>query len=336
MSKRIFLPVYILGIAIGGCSIHPLPEDTARDSTFDIVKKIRCEAREAIATAAGEKILTLGELKQELQEISSRAKNKEKIKADVETYAKTLLSEGFKEAAIGYDFQFTINEGNSAEGSTTFAFPFSNGKALFTVGLGETKDRKSDRSFDLVEKFWELMVDPEAYCETGPAWRYPITGSIGLDEVVRTYIKLQRLGSLEKTFKKEKTEGSSGGGGASNISAFTDVLTFTTSYSGGVDASLEVNPVVHDLRLTKASASLGGDRKDIHKVTIGFVKEFDIEKKAPKTAKVKKGQNLYTYRLGPSPLAPPTIIEPASPSDTKAEMRELLQRRRNEGAWRRE
>ena len=37
-----------LAVAIGGCSIHPLPEDITGVSTYHIVRQIRCEARQAV------------------------------------------------------------------------------------------------------------------------------------------------------------------------------------------------------------------------------------------------------------------------------------------------
>src|SRR5262245_65062276 len=34
-----------LAFGLAGCSMHPLPEDVSRTSTFDIVERIRCEAK---------------------------------------------------------------------------------------------------------------------------------------------------------------------------------------------------------------------------------------------------------------------------------------------------
>src|SRR5262245_55792894 len=34
-----------LASGLAGCSMHPLPEDVSRASTFDIVERIRCEAQ---------------------------------------------------------------------------------------------------------------------------------------------------------------------------------------------------------------------------------------------------------------------------------------------------
>jgi hypothetical protein len=50
-TVKICFTIVFSGIA-AGCSIHPLPEDFAGVSTHDIVQKVRCEAREALAKHA--------------------------------------------------------------------------------------------------------------------------------------------------------------------------------------------------------------------------------------------------------------------------------------------
>ena len=65
-----------------------------------------------------------------------------------------------------------------------------------------------------------------------------------------------------------------GGDRSRDVSDFSDVLTFTTTYSGSVSPSIELSPVSHDFRLASATANLGGERKDIHSVTIALVKDL--------------------------------------------------------------
>ena len=77
--------------------MHPLPEDVSRKSTFDIVKKLRCEAREGV-----------------LQSAMS-------IKALENTY-------------IGFDFDLTMTENNNANsGLLEFINPYVGGKFTLTV-----------------------------------------------------------------------------------------------------------------------------------------------------------------------------------------------------------
>src|SRR3954468_2470057 len=80
-----------------GCSIHPLPDDVSRSSTYDIVQKVRCEA-----------------------------------KAAVEEYGR-----GFANASIVYNFTFNINEHNDASAGFTLLDPFkATGTSVNVVASG--------------------------------------------------------------------------------------------------------------------------------------------------------------------------------------------------------
>lgn len=314
--------LFLGATAIAGCSIHPLPEDVTGDPTFAIVQKIRCEARGAIfahalvspldeaeverigreAEANYAKILAnfpVDEDKAKAKKLRNFKKSLEKNKklwiaqlASAEVDKK--LQEDLRDAAIGYDFKLTMTETSGASGAGTFTFPFGNGKFLLGVTAGEDKERKNDRSFQIVESFPELIADRKLMgCEKGSTdWKYPITGSVGIDEIMKTYTQLQGIGPGfgRQPPAKRRTGGQGGerqeqdrpGGGndaglvaGSGAIAFTEELTFTTSYGGGLEPSLELNPVLHDFRLTKASASLGATRKDTHKMTITIARSYE-------------------------------------------------------------
>jgi hypothetical protein len=277
------------------CAIHPLPEDVTRNSTVDIVQKIRCEARGAIILHASIDGPDFAEAKLQTL-LRSPGDKEERIKA--------LLKPAFRSAAIGYDFKFTINESDGSSASTTFTFPFSNGRFLLGLGGGEQKERKSDRSFDIVENFWEVLGQPIEDCQpSSKNWKYPITGEIGLDEVLKTYVRITELANLKGSLAKRQSD---------QDITFTDELTFTTSFNGRVDTSIDVNPVIHDLRLTRASASFGADRKDVHKVTVALVTDFRLPS-APRS--------LRSF----APLAG------AGDNATKTQAKQNLFRRRTEG-----
>ena len=86
-------------------------------------------------------------------------------------------------------------------------------------------------------------------------WTYPITGRIGLDEVVRTYFVLDR--------------------GGTELRSFSDQLSFTTTIGGSIKPSVELNPLAGQLRLTEASGSLVANRTDVHKVRIVIAQKLD-------------------------------------------------------------
>src|SRR5260370_7794079 len=48
VMRRSAVMISICAFLLGGCAIHPLPENVTRDTTYDIVQKIRCEGKEAL------------------------------------------------------------------------------------------------------------------------------------------------------------------------------------------------------------------------------------------------------------------------------------------------
>lgn len=263
MFKRtVLVPV---GMMLFGCSTHPLVDDVTRQSTYEIVESIRCEATSAVAELG----MTDATLKQ--------------------TY-------------IGYDFQFLITENNNATASSLFTYPFATG--TFTAGLnaGSQRARASDRNFRIVESFHTLLGDRDKCGKgppRGPNRKYPIAGSIGLKEVINTYVKLNELTHLVTAGGGGGREGREGGGdqqpgegrgksGRSGFIAFTDPgpedlpetvtifsdkLTFTTKLVGGLKPSVKLSPVKGRFRLAEAAADLSADRTDVHKVTVAMAVE---------------------------------------------------------------
>lgn len=309
------------------CSIHPLPDDVTRSSTFDIVQKIRCEARDAV----GEVGLTP---RGRLSYSSAWGEGGQHGPLTVAT-TRGWLYPGLQYAAIGYSFQFAITESDNGSGSALFAFPFSNGTFSLGLSAGEDKRRKNDRSFDLIEDFAQLLADRSLACEPGEKnWKYPITGEIGLKEVVETYLRLSGL----KIFNKPEgggSGGSSGGGGGSggggsggssggggsggggsssrvrDIYEFTDELTFTTTHNASVQPSVSLRAVPSDFRLTNASAAFGARREDIHSVTLAL---------KAKPAPGPGAGGARSFSLDGSP---------AGSADTKLSVRRTLQNRRD-------
>ena len=274
MRVRVFFAAGAAAIIMAGCSIHPLPEDFSRSATFDIVEKIRCEARDAIADVA---LTPKGK-------VSYASFHRDPAHPlSVET-ARAWLSPALQHTAIGYSFRFTITDGDNGSGSALFQLPSLTPAGSFTVGVsaGEDKKRKSDRSFDLAEDFAQLLADGTLICSpNGRNWIYPITGEIGLREVIETYVRLSGL----KIFTPPSSSGgggsgggSSGGGGSGSgggsksrdVNEFTDDLTFTTTLNASVSPNLILKPVSHDFRLASASGVFGGSRQDVHDVTIAL------------------------------------------------------------------
>ncbi len=96
--------------------MHPIPDDVSRKTTYDIVEKIRCEA-----------------------------------KAAVEQYG-----QGFNDASIVYQFTFDINEHNDANAGFTLLNPFANGTFNLAATGAANRERDGLRNFELIDSFNDL------------------------------------------------------------------------------------------------------------------------------------------------------------------------------------
>lgn len=151
-------------LVLVSCSTHPLPEDFARHSTFDIVQKLRCEARDGVISSS-------------------------------------LTRAALENTYVGYDFTFDLTENNKASGGTLeFLNPFPSGKFTLALSGGADKKRQNLRFFRIVELLEDLREDAELASSTGPCaiegranFVYPIAGRVGIEEVLVTYGKLRSV-----------------------------------------------------------------------------------------------------------------------------------------------
>jgi hypothetical protein len=241
-----------LALGMFGCSTHPLPQDFSGVSTAEIVRKIRCEAKEGLEDA-----------------LAKAASQGDVPKKHVERIVSV--------TTIGFEFTFTMTENNSvAVSELTFQRPSAGGdlfKLTFAGGIGPDplapdKDnklsRRNIRTFRVVDKLEDLH---KAHCgrvkETQPNLIYPITGSTGMAEVVRTYIELETFSDLTSSPAPGKKE----------IITFSDQLDYTTTFSAGASVDLQFPTAVGTLRLTKASLAGSALRTDLHSVMVALARD---------------------------------------------------------------
>jgi hypothetical protein len=216
VKKIIIGGIALLAPVLIGCSTHPLPDDVSRVSTYDIVQSARCEAKRAVLDHG----------------------------------------QGIN-AAIAYEFTFDINELNHASGMVTFTQPFlTGGQFTLGAGAGVEGERNAHRNFRVVDMFSDLRAldcSPEMLQKN---WVYPMTGDIGVYEVVSTFARLQSIAHLENP--------------VGEMFVFGDTLTFTTTFMGSLTPSVALNAVTDKFLLTAASADLHGHRTDMHEVILGL------------------------------------------------------------------
>jgi hypothetical protein len=265
--------VSVTALLLGGCAIHPLPEDVTRNTTYDIVQKIRCEGREALDN------ITVGILRkygdERVEQLADRIEAGEIAAHQLvaqpyqKIVARGLAEDGHKlleiytRTAATFDFSFDINEQNDNRTQADFRLPFLDGVFDLTTRAGAKFERDAWRKFEITNSFAELHTLSRPFCESIVAkignYNYPITGKIGLQEVFQTFVDLDR---------------GTGGQGlpTSGADRFSDQLTFTTTVNADVNPSLTLAAVPNRFRLIGASANFVARREDAHQVTISLAR----------------------------------------------------------------
>jgi hypothetical protein len=239
---------------VAGCSVHPLPGDFSRTSTVDIVRSLRCEARDG-----AESLLTRLTPQERLQ-----------------------VTPIIRETKIGYDFSFTIEESNDAgNGDERFGLRFERSftktpSKLDLRGSGSL-GRQNIRTFTIIEPLTDLLKpETSAICKDrtqGANWTHPVAGTIGLDELVGTYLKLEVLSELRRFTASEKPFKSGAPGKFPKHVVFSDELLFTTHFGAGMTGTLVLDAVVGRLSLRNASLTAGATRRDLHSVIVALTRE---------------------------------------------------------------
>jgi hypothetical protein len=257
---RLFL-LCCAGVGLPGCAIHPLPDETTGFRTREIVHHIRCEARAAIKRAIIDyfKHAKLPDLAEQLEhsipleQLDAFLRGApDKVRANVVKYER---------AAIGYDFTFDITEQNTVGAEVDFINVFSRG--TFSIGPKGQSDlqRQTVRIFRVNDTFHELiLLDSKRCTEDGSPenFLYPVAGTIGLGEMIKTFVDLNEFQNLVGTKDKE------------TVPTMSDQFNFQTTISGSVGPQVTLTALDHSFRLAGASLSAAGLRRDIHKVIVAI------------------------------------------------------------------
>jgi hypothetical protein len=273
--KRLFsVAAVALSFLAGGCAIHPLPEDVTGVDTYHIVRQIRCETREALRQLV---IAWLSDPRLNNDYLNDLAFQYQNHPESISNFHYDLfkgpdlvqvrsVAKLFYDTGIAYNFDLTMTEDNDLSTDLSLLKPFTEPK--FTLGIhAEAKRRRANnRSFTLTDTFSYLLtklnveVRGQRYCDgqiVQANYIYPIAGRIGVDKIVKDFIKLTLFGNLA-------------GKAAEGPPTMAEKLTFTTSVSGSANPLVVFTPVTHAFQLTTASLTGGAGRSDIHGVTVGL------------------------------------------------------------------
>lgn len=255
-----------VSFALAGCAIHPLPENVTPLSTYDIVKQVRCETRQAVINSALE-YLAKG------QGVDAKSRSVGKYFADnpdrIAQLKPELLSGNAREfltifwkTGVAYTYTLAMTENNNIDADVNLLKPITKRFGL-GLGAGLDRQRQNTRTFTVSDNFDELVQKlTPTDCNgrlAGENYVYPITGKIGVEGMVHAFVYLSLYGNLGG-----KADAPSG------PPTLVDALEFQTTISGNATPKVTFSPVGDALSVADASLTATVSRKDVHTVIIGL------------------------------------------------------------------
>lgn len=214
MRKLYILPLCILLPALQGCSHIPDPGQMPEVEPYAILRNVRCEIRDV------------------LQEQYS-------------TDAKLL------KATIGYNLVLKGEETTKKSLGPGIKWPVLHGSISLGITAGTDSERYTQGTTILTEKLEKTSREKCDVKETTDPLLYPITGSLGLRQLIRRYVEVNRIG---QTAAKD---------------GFIQELKFRLKFNGGLQPSYELvkglNPT------TTGLFNFSSERQDTHTLTITIV-----------------------------------------------------------------
>lgn len=238
-------------LALAACSIRPTietaPLNLSRASTFDIAQKIRCEAKAGL----------------------DRFKN-----TKYEAQAARII----KATSIGYDFRFVMEEDSGVDGAVGFSGESTSAgkKPSGTLNItgGVNKIRKDIRAFRFVEDLIDVARADCSEQAMSANLAYPLTGSLRIDDLAHSYVKLEVLSDLGQLTPGEGgTVATIDGDPRHRVGVFSEYLKFSTKINLGATPSVSLSTSVGGFDVSSASLSPSASRTDQHDVIIAFAQD---------------------------------------------------------------
>jgi hypothetical protein len=278
MRRKFFL-LALGGLLTSGCALHPLPDDVTGLSTYNIVRQIRCETREAVIDSI------LGFLTNEANYRGRKVDDASRgvglrFKAahgvdpsSITAFSPTMLSGTARTAVsllwntgIAYNYDLEMVEVNNVDPEINFLRVLPSSKELLGVKGNFDRQRQNTRSFTITDNFGGLVKNLDArYC-TGYIVEanmiYPIAGKVGMERVVQDFLVLTLFGNLSGASKDVTSN--------KGPPTMVDQLQFQTSIGGSVTPKVIFTPIGPAAHVADATLGLAASRKDTHKLTVGL------------------------------------------------------------------
>ncbi len=294
-------------LLLGGCAIRPMPEDMSGVPTTIIVKQIRCETRQAIKDFAldwltFERNLELGRVDRRSYEIGLQFRQGRPLSQFTPELFQGRVRHVvgiFYETGIAYNFTLGMKEENNLNTEINLLKPFTTSNRTLGISAKADRSRRSERIFTITDSFRSLFRLPEDYCAgeafgrsynyvAPPNYIYPITGEIGIKNLIADFINLTLFDGL--------------GGPRDNTGApptIADTLEFITTIGGSLTPKVVFSPAGTNLQVVDASLRGDVSRTDNHTITMGLAVAKDA---APQLPAIRS--SLLTPLISASPTTP--------------------------------
>jgi hypothetical protein len=328
-----FLILFVAGV-LGGCAIHPLPEDYSGVPTYQIVRQIRCETREAIIEVLFNYLTTASNMRynnldQNSYNLGRQAKADYEGDPDSITRFDPRKLTGFAKTVVGllyntgvaYNYDLLGLETNNIDPTFNLIRPLPI-TSLISLNMTGTFDRQrqNERSFTVTDNFGNLLMHVhENYCDGHRAnenYVYPIAGRVGVKRVVVDFMLLTlfaNLGGINKDVTKlTKVEGPP---------TMVDQLQFITAFGGTATPKITFIPLGRNFDFADANVGLTASRKDTHQLTVGLYLDQDAAKEivADRNA-IFDGRRVKDTSVARSPLFGTLITASGSRAELGAAM----------------
>jgi hypothetical protein len=278
----------VLSCGLAACAIHPLPENVTGVKTSQIVHRNRCEARDALMR-----------VQQRLIE-----KNRQ---ASLETLTKI---------GIVLSYSLDITETDSLTASTTFEQLLTKGMFTFNPNASNVLKRENTRVFTVADDYRTLMDMRNCRAmPVGSSYQYPIVGTIGIAEMIRTFLTMALHEDLNDNLTDDTALETTISKSIAASPTMVDTLVFTTTISAGIMPTVTLTPVGSLAQLTNASLNASLMREDAHQVIVGV----GLPTVPPPEGNTNKFVRYSTISLDHSSLArtrTPLLIDASVPART--------------------
>ncbi len=277
--QAIALFVALCGFLASGCAIHPLPNDVTGLSTYNIVRQIRCETREAVIDSILGYLTSEANYEGHKVDAASRAVGLEFQEAyqqdrmSISKFDPKLLS-GFARGVVGtlwntgiaYNFDLTMKEVNNIDPEVNLIRALPKSSELLGLKGNFDRSRQNIRSFTVTDNFGGLIKNVRSdYC-TGKLVEanivYPIAGKVGMERLVQDFLLMTLFGNLSAASKDVTSN--------KGPPTMVDQLEFQTIIGGSATPKVTFVAVNTGFHVADATLGLAASRTDNHKLTVGL------------------------------------------------------------------